>query len=213
MELNLKSMATLTLEYMAHENQKYSEQAQKIKMITDLTIDELIEHLTDGTYGPISKTEIKQNQEDGLKALTNLEYNRKVKVPAMIDLLIGDYWANHMQGHTTQDQLLNIIIEDWRIGFNTDEYWNEGIWIENNFCKFVDAVRCGHEVEEEPKWVIPLPSLKTSDGKQQFLSHDPHKDTYFASRKSVMVKQNFNKIELEDVPEQFKSYATPLVQL
>lgn len=148
-----------------------------------------------------------------INKLDNLEYNRKVKVPAMIDLLIGDYWANHMQGHTTQDQLLNIIIEDWRIGFNTDEYWNEGIWIENNFCKFVDAVRCGHEVEEEPKWVIPLPSLKTSDGKQQFLSHDPHKDTYFASRKSVMVKQNFNKIELEDVPEQFKSYATPLVQL
>lgn len=55
------------------------------------------------------------------------------------------------------------------------------------------------------KKIIPLPSLVTSDGQQQFLTKKG--DAYFASRRDRSLKQVFTQEEYEIVPDLYKPLA------
>ncbi len=85
-----------------------------------------------------------------------VEYNHKVvKAPEMIANFIGDYEVEFMDGYTSRDSLLEMILDNWKRGYS-EEYMQESHWISNNLCKFIDAVRLDCEVEEEPKYYIKV---------------------------------------------------------
>ncbi|WP_072520344.1 hypothetical protein [Gemella massiliensis] len=54
---------------------------------------------------------------------------------------------------------------------------------------------------------IPLFSLKTSDGYQQYLTYDEEKGCYFASRGRSTLKQSFTIAELEKIPSYYRVLA------
>lgn len=60
--------------------------------------------------------------------------------------------------------------------------------------------------KSEIRYIIPLPGLKTTDGKQQYLSH---KDgTFFASRRDRNLRQTWKKQHLANyIPEEYAQYA------
>lgn len=61
---------------------------------------------------------------------------------------------------------------------------------------------------DEIRYIIPLPQLKTTDGKQQFLTHQ--NDTFFASRRDKSLRQTWKKQHLCHVPEVYRKYAVEL---
>ena len=85
-----------------------------------------------------------------------------------------------------------------------------GKWMLENTFLAIDAVLNGYTIELEQLYYIPLPHLETSDGIQQVLSKRKGDKNYFASRPNEKLKQRYTKEELEQVPEIYKSYATPV---
>lgn len=61
------------------------------------------------------------------------------------------------------------------------------------------------ELIEPSEYEVPLPQLVTTDGEQQYLTLKNGK--YFASRKSMVLKQSFTRKELEMVPEIYRKLA------
>ena len=60
------------------------------------------------------------------------------------------------------------------------------------------------EREEEKRFIIPLPGLVTTDGKQQYLSQDYN---FFASRRDRTLKQTWKEEDLKFVPEIYRQFA------
>ena len=57
---------------------------------------------------------------------------------------------------------------------------------------------------EEKRFIIPLPGLVTTDGKQQYLSQDYN---FFASRRDRTLKQTWKEEDLKFVPEIYRQFA------
>ncbi|BAP85505.1 hypothetical protein LOOC260_109660 [Paucilactobacillus hokkaidonensis JCM 18461] len=67
------------------------------------------------------------------------------------------------------------------------------------------------EREDEKRYRIPLPNLKTSDGYQQYLSRKSKRNGHwFASRRQSNLIQAFTKAEVEQAPEAYRQYAVGL---
>lgn len=60
------------------------------------------------------------------------------------------------------------------------------------------------EREDEKRYIIPLPHLTTSDGEQQYLSHQ---GTFFASRRDKELRQIWKEEHLKHIPEEYRKYA------
>ena len=58
--------------------------------------------------------------------------------------------------------------------------------------------------EDEKSFIIPLPGLVTTDGKQQYLSQDYN---FFASRRDRTLKQTWKEEDLKFVPEIYRQFA------
>lgn len=58
--------------------------------------------------------------------------------------------------------------------------------------------------EDEKRFIIPLPGLVTTDGKQQYLSH---KGNFFASRRDEELRQTWKEDGLKFVPEVYRQFA------
>ena len=58
--------------------------------------------------------------------------------------------------------------------------------------------------EDEKRFIIPLPGLVTTDGKQQYLSH---KGNFFASRRDEELRQTWKEEHLKYVPEVYRQFA------
>lgn len=58
--------------------------------------------------------------------------------------------------------------------------------------------------EGEGRFIIPLPNLKTTDGEQQYLTHN---GSFFASRRDNELKQIWAEKDLKDIPEEYRKYA------
>ena len=60
------------------------------------------------------------------------------------------------------------------------------------------------ERKDEKRFIIPLPNLVTTDGKQQYLSH---KGNFFASRRDEELRQTWKEEHLKFVPEVYRQFA------
>ena len=95
--------------------------------------------------------------------------------------------------------------------YSDDVYGKKAVqWYVDNPYKFIQAYEKGYTIEPEQLYYIPLPDLETSDGKQQVLSKRKNHTRYFACCPSKKLKQRYTKEELEQVPEAYKPYATPV---
>ena len=59
--------------------------------------------------------------------------------------------------------------------------------------------------ESEKRFIIPLPALTTTDGKQQYLTHKDCK--FFASRRNSKLRQIWKEEHLKFVPEVYRQFA------
>lgn len=143
--------------------------------------------------------------------LEDVSVSEKVTVPGKVK--VPQFVADWIIKHWPRDKWEKL--ERFMCDYNSvklpDELYN---YYDNNSDgareKVISAILNDYEVEQEPKWVIPLLGLVTSDGCQQYLSYDPKNNTYFASKKSRNVKREFTKKELEDVSEIYRQQAIPV---
>lgn len=63
------------------------------------------------------------------------------------------------------------------------------------------------ERQEEKRYIIPLPHLTTSDGEQQYLSHQ---GTFFASRRDKTLRQTWKEKDLIHIPEEYRGFAVEI---
>lgn len=59
--------------------------------------------------------------------------------------------------------------------------------------------------EEEKRFIIPLPGLVTTDGKQQYLTHKDCK--FFASRRDATLIQTWEEEQLKFIPDTYRQFA------
>lgn len=135
--------------------------------------------------------------------IEHLDEPQKVKVPAFV----AEWFEKNSRKLEEAVYQLNVSIE------NTDEqYWGDMFrWADNPENKPIETlIRMldGYEVEKEPVYEIPLIGLVTSVGRQQFLSFDVNNENFFASRKSMYLKQTFTEHELMTVPGNYQKMAT-----
>ena len=60
------------------------------------------------------------------------------------------------------------------------------------------------EREELKRYIIPLPHLVTTDGEQQYLTHN---GSFFASRRDKELRQTWKEEHLKYIPEEYRKYA------
>ena len=60
------------------------------------------------------------------------------------------------------------------------------------------------ERQEEKRYIIPLPHLVTTDGEQQYLTHN---GSFFASRRDKELRQTWKEEHLKYIPEEYRKYA------
>ena len=60
------------------------------------------------------------------------------------------------------------------------------------------------EREEQKRYIIPLPNLVTTDGEQQYLTHN---GSFFASRRDKKLRQTWKEEHLKYIPEEYRKYA------
>ena len=60
-------------------------------------------------------------------------------------------------------------------------------------------------LEDEKMFIIPLPGLVTTDGKQQYLTH--RDNTFFACRREKELRQIWKEEHLKFVPEVYRQFA------
>lgn len=61
------------------------------------------------------------------------------------------------------------------------------------------------ERAEEKRFIIPLPGLVTTDGKQQYLTHKENR--FFACRRKKSLRQTWKEKDMRYVPERYRQYA------
>lgn len=69
-------------------------------------------------------------------------------------------------------------------------------------CKF--ASTSIPEREDEKRYIIPLPHLVTSDGKQLYLTHQGN---FFPSIRDKELRQTWKEEHLKYIPEEYRKYA------
>ena len=60
------------------------------------------------------------------------------------------------------------------------------------------------EREDEKRYIIPLHRLLSSDGEQQYLTHQ---GSFFASRRDKELRQTWKEEHLKYIPEEYRKYA------
>lgn len=91
------------------------------------------------------------------------------------------------------------------------------IFIENERCNPQDfeVIKAAMELaetplaerEEEKRYIIPLPHLVTTDGEQQYLTHQ---NGFFACRRDKNLRQTWKEKDLVHVPEEYRGFAVEI---
>ena len=95
--------------------------------------------------------------------------------------------------------------------FIIDTNWNYAINIKNHavgelFDILVNLAKTSPaDRKYEKRFIIPLPGLATSDGKQQYLTHAD--GTFFALRRSSHLRQTWFEDELKLIPDEYAKFA------
>lgn len=62
--------------------------------------------------------------------------------------------------------------------------------------------------KELPRYIVPLPGLVTTDGRQQFLTHKLGK--FFACGRTEKLRQTWKEKDLGYIPEEYRKFAVEL---
>lgn len=62
--------------------------------------------------------------------------------------------------------------------------------------------------KEDTRYIVPLPGLVTTDGRQQFLTHKL--GNFFACGRNGELRQTWKEKDLEHIPEEYRKYAVEL---
>lgn len=95
--------------------------------------------------------------------------------------------------------------------FTLETRWNYSTKITNHargelFDILVDLAKTPPgDRKDEKRFIIPLPELVTTDGKQQYLTHKDCK--FFASRRDETLRQTWKEEHLKFVPEVYRQFA------
>lgn len=72
---------------------------------------------------------------------------------------------------------------------------------------FIELMRTPPEEREEPKrYIFPLPWLKTTDGKRQYLTYAM--GTWFACRRNKKLLQTWEEKDIKLIPEEYRHLKT-----
>lgn len=66
------------------------------------------------------------------------------------------------------------------------------------------------ERQEEKRYIIPLPHLKTSDGKQLFLTHQGN---FFLCERNMRLRQTWKEKDLIHIPEEYRKFAAEIAEV
>lgn len=66
------------------------------------------------------------------------------------------------------------------------------------------------ERQEEKRYIIPLPHLKTSNGEQLFLTHQGN---FFPHVRNTELRQTWKEKDLIHVPEEYRDFAVEIVEV
>lgn len=91
-----------------------------------------------------------------------------------------------------------IIIENY--GWSTDE----DIRVVEAAIAYAKTSLNDRKSEDEKRYIIPLPHLVTTDGEQQYLTHN---GSFFASRRDKELRQTWKEEHLKYIPEEYRKYA------
>ena len=72
-------------------------------------------------------------------------------------------------------------------------------------CKFANTPI--HEREDEKRYIVPLPHLKTSNGEQLLLTHQ---GTFFPHVRNTGLRQTWKEKDLVHVPEEYRGFAVEI---
>lgn len=130
-----------------------------------------------------------------IELINQIDEPQKVKVPKFVGELL-DYYRN-----STDVDLLALLIcfKDWY--FRKDKFSEneEAIdWLVKHPEKFMKAWLDGYEVEEEPKYIVPVPNLS----KEFFYTADGEHIS-FCQRKNIDDVKSKEKFTMEDVERLF----------
>lgn len=66
------------------------------------------------------------------------------------------------------------------------------------------------EREDEKRYIIPLPHLKTSNGEQLFLTHQRN---FFPHVRNTELRQTWKEKDLIHIPEEYRDFAVEIVEV
>lgn len=66
------------------------------------------------------------------------------------------------------------------------------------------------ERQEEKIYTVPLPHLKTSDGKQLFLTHQGN---FFPCERNMKLRQTWKEKNLIHIPEEYRNFAVEIAEV
>ena len=117
-----------------------------------------------------------------------------------------------------------VIIDDFEESYICIVCENKENILSTNFASFYDLEDCFRdkllglfveyaktpisEREEEKRYIVPLPGLVTTDGRQQYLTHKLGK--FFACGRTGELRQTWKEKDLVFVPEEYRKYAVEL---
>ena len=113
-----------------------------------------------------------------------------------------DFW-NLTRGSGNDRNVINISKQSMRIVFFNINFISDGdmdvIEASIKYSKTPIAER-----QQETRYIIPLPHLVTTGGKQQYLTHN---GSFFASRRDKKLRQTWKEEHLKYIPEEYRKYA------
>ncbi|WP_314066530.1 DUF1642 domain-containing protein [uncultured Vagococcus sp.] len=169
--------------------------AQELENLTRMTIGDIVAKVAAGSFG-------------------NIEYNHKVKVPPFMDEFLMFVKKNGDHGIDAYNNLFTICSS-----------WPKEQILEWSFAdpdRFLDAVRYGHEVEEEPKYYVAFPALEWNENKAEletknmYLLHDETSDESNFSLSPRRVRDFVPELTEETIKaldERFWPFAVPVEEV
>ena len=140
------------------------------------------------------KKEFKMRYKEFKEEVENLGYE-VVEKPTFVEVQKNGYTV------TSISMATNMMIDTYYVYFAELEERERTKLLELAFELAKTPIK---EREDEKRFIIPLPRLMTTDGKQQYLTH---KVNFFASRRDETLRQTWKEEHLKLIPEEYRQFA------
>lgn len=159
---------------------------------------------------------VKIDQLDGIVEELIIRNVNKETCEAMLWLLgfefnkVTGYWHTENEMVRLEEERMNVENLDKRLNIILNNQLETNAAIEElntlvEELKTEFATTKPDNRKDEKRFIIPLPGLITTDGKQQYLTH--RDCTFFASRREKELRQIWKEEHLKFVPEVYRQFA------